>query len=440
MKSSAIFRVGTCVATLLAFVGCSSSSPTGSSGSGGSNSSGGSNGSGTGGSNSSGSGGSNSTGTGGSNSSGTGGSNSAGSGGSNSSGSGGTVTTGSGGSNTSGSGGSHTGGSTGSGGSNSSGSGGSNSSGSGGSNTSGSGGSNGTGSGGSNGTGAAGSSGNVDQGGVALAKPGDMTSTTNAYLNLGDMRLINNRWGSDGLNCSGTMQSVFVNTDKTIGWKFTRGNCGESNHDHPDFPEVEFGVAPFGMTSSLRNSPAFSSTKLLPIQISSLTSASVNIDTFNITFSNPTFWDANFEFWISKKDPTTNADAGVYAEIITFVGWENGRQSSGNGGWPCTTSGTVPNTNFQLCHQSDSWGSGWRFFNFTNGSATGSGSQNFTGKVDIKAILDYVKSKYSGFTNDMWLTRVELGTEIDDNTAGSASIKNLTFEINGTSKSIQLAQ
>jgi len=58
MKSSAIFRVGTCVATLLAFVGCSSSSPTGSSGSGGSNSSG--------------TGGSNSTGTGGSNSSGAG--------------------------------------------------------------------------------------------------------------------------------------------------------------------------------------------------------------------------------------------------------------------------------------------------------------------------------------------------------------------------------
>jgi len=405
MKSSAIFRVGTCVATLLAFVGCSSSSPPGSSGSGGSTSSGtgGSNSSGTGGSNSSGSGGSNSSG--GSNGSGTGGSNSSGSGGSNT-GTGGSVTTGSGGS---GSGGSNTG--------------------TGGSNTSGSGGS-----------GSGGSSGNVDQGGVALAKPGDMTSTTNAYLNLGDMRLINNRWGSDGLNCSGTMQSVFVNTDKTIGWKFMRGNCGESNHDHPDFPEVEFGVAPFGMTSSLRNSPAFSSTKLLPIQISSLTSASVNIDTFNITFSNPTFWDANFEFWISKKDPTTNADAGVYAEIITFVGWENGRQSSGNGGWPCTTSGTVPNTNFQLCHQSDSWGSGWRFFNFTNGSATGSGSQNFTGKVDIKAILDYVKSKYSGFTNDMWLTRVELGTEIDDNTAGQASIKNLTFEINGTSKSIQLAQ
>jgi hypothetical protein len=64
----------------------------------------------------------------------------------------------------------------------------------------------------------------------------------------------------------------------------------------------------------------------------------------------------------------------------------------------------------------------------------------FSGKADVKAILDWVMSKYSGFTTDMWLTRIEVGTEIDDNTAGKSTIKNLTFEVNGTSKSITLAQ
>ena len=39
----------------------------------------------------------------------------------------------------------------------------------------------------------------------------------------------------------------------------------------------------------------------------------------------------------------------------------------------------------------------------------------------------------------MWLTRIEVGTEIDDNTAGSAKINNLTFEINGTSKQAEFA-
>jgi hypothetical protein len=275
----------------------------------------------------------------------------------------------------------------------------------------------------------------VDQGGMALAKPGATTSTSNAYLNLGDMRLLNNRWGSIDLNCTSAQQSVFVNSDKTIGWNFNRGNCGEQNHANPDFPEVEFGVAPFGKTSSLLTSPAYSSTTLLPIQLSALTSASVTMDNFSTTFSNPTYWDANFEFWISKNNPTTNDDGGVYAEIITFVGWNSTRQTGATTSWACQISGkTVPNSNFSLCHQSDTWASGWRFFNFL----AGSGTSNYSGKADVKAILDYVRSQYSGFTDSMYLTRIEVGTEIDDNTAGSSKTNNLTFEVNGVSKSIQL--
>ncbi len=402
MKASAIIRVSTCAAALFTLSQCAPAS----------------NGGGTGGSSGSTGG---TTGSGGTNNSG----GTTGSGGTNNSGG----TTGSGGT-------SNSGGATGSGGVQSTGG----STGSGGSHTGGTTGSGGTGTGGTTGGGGASATGGmsgVDQGGVALAKPGDKTSTSKQYLNLGDMRLINNRWGSDGLNCSGTMQSVFVNSDKTIGWSFNRGNCGDTNHGNPDFPEVEFGVAPFGTGSSLLTSPAYSSTTLLPVQLSALTSATVNIDSFSTTFSNPTYWDANFEFWISKNDPTKNADGGVYAEIITFVGWEANRQNSNSGGWSCTVSGTVPNTNFSLCHQSDSWGSGWRFFNFVNGSNS---TSNFSQTVDIKAILDYVRSKYSGFSDSMYLTRIEIGTEINDNTVGSAGIKNLTFSINGQTRSIQLAQ
>jgi hypothetical protein len=159
------------------------------------------------------------------------------------------------------------------------------------------------------------------------------------------------------------------------------------------------------------------------------------MDNFSTTFSNPTYWDANFEFWISKNDPTTNNDGGVYAEIITFVGWNSTRQTGSTTSWACTITGkTVPSSNFSLCHQSDTWASGWRFFNFL----AGSGTSNYSGKADIKAILDYIRSQYSGFTDSMYLTRIEVGTEIDDNTAGSSKTNNLTFEVNGVSKSIQL--
>jgi hypothetical protein len=282
--------------------------------------------------------------------------------------------------------------------------------------------------------GAAGTSGTiVDQGGVALTKPNVTISTSKQYFNLGDMRLINNRWGSDALNCAGTMQSVSINADKTLGWSFNRPTCGGMRGD-PDFPEIEFGVAPFGTTSSLLTTPPFSSTTLLPIQIKNLTSASVTLDNFTTTFQDASYWDSNFEFWISKEDPTVNANAGVYAEIIMFLGWEGNRNNTAAGGWTCDKSGSVTAgaTTFNLCHQSDTWSNGrWRFFNFevSNGPLS-----DYNNKADVKAILSWVMANYTGFTTDMWLTRIEVGTEIDDNTQGSAQVGNVTFEINGTSK------
>ena len=68
-------------------------------------------------------------------------------------------------------------------------------------------------------------------------------------------------------------------------------------------------------------------------------------------------------------------------------------------------------------------------------------------QLGFKVILDWVMNNYAkssvssqgDFNTNMWLTRIEVGSEIDDNTAGKATIKNLTFEVNGTSKSIELA-
>ena len=324
-----------------------------------------------------------------------------------------------------------------------------------------------TGTGGSPGTGGT----TVDQGGVALATvnsgclSGDPPTGPNPpaspyYFNLGDMRLINNRWGSDVLNCSGTTESVCINTDGTIGWNFKRPTCYPTtppSRADPDFPEVEFGVAPFGNQSSNLTSPTFSSTTLLPIQISALNSATLNISNYDTTITstaNSSYWDSNFEFWISREDPTKNANAGVYAEIIMFLGYEPGRTNSSatpEAGWTCDHSGSVTagGASFNLCHQSDTWATNqWRFLNFNLSNPP---QKNLNGPVDIKAILSWVMSNYASstattgggmgsFSNSMYLTRIEVGTEIDDNTAGSVKISNLTFNINGTTKSITYGQ
>ncbi|HEY7376654.1 MAG TPA: hypothetical protein VIF57_31130 [Polyangia bacterium] len=304
--------------------------------------------------------------------------------------------------------------------------------------TTGSGGTSGvTGSGGTAGTGPI-----VDQGGVGLAKPGDMATGSKGYLNLGDMRLINNRWGSDALNCTSSMQKVYVTGDSLIGWDFNRPACGGMRGD-PDFPEVEFGVAPFGRTSTNLTTPAFSSTTLLPLQIKSITSATVDVQNFVTTIQSadpPSYWDSTVEFWVSKLDPRTNDNAQVYAEIILFLGWENNRLSSSAGGWTCDKSGslTAGANQYTLCHQSDTWANGqWRFFNF---NVNGGPMKTFNGKVDVKAALNWVMSTYTGFTTDMWLTRIEVGTEIDDSTKGVVRINNLVFEVNGQTRGMQLAK
>jgi hypothetical protein len=114
--------------------------------------------------------------------------------------------------------------------------------------------------------------------------------------------------------------------------------------------------------------------------------------------------------------------------------WESNRNNSSTVGWICDKSGSVTSTGtgYTLCHRSDAGSSGqWRFFNFNVDSGPLS---VFNGKVDLKAFLDGVTKTYSGFTSDMWLTRIH------HNTAGSTNIRNLTFEINGTSKSVQLAK
>jgi hypothetical protein len=293
--------------------------------------------------------------------------------------------------------------------------------------------------GGSSGAPAGGQGPEVDEGGKPLATPGDETTESRGYLNLGDFRLLNNRWGSDELNCSGTTMRVFANTD-SLGWDFNRGVCdtsgknGISSGEHPDYPEVEFGVHPFGKGSALATSPDFSSTTVLPLQIKDISTASVTLDNLNMAIGNAQSWNLNFEMWFSERNPITDPNPGVYAEIMTWWGWDVGR-------WPCDVALTdrvsSADKNYALCHQSDTWAGGkWRYYQFrVDGGPWG----NFSGKIDVKPFLDYVVNS-KGYSSELWVTRFEIGSEIDDNTSGTVTLKNITVEVNGTTKSPRLAE
>jgi len=274
----------------------------------------------------------------------------------------------------------------------------------------------------------------TDSMGVPLAKPGDTKMGSREFLNLGDMRLIANKWGSDKNGCNTTL-TISAKQDKTLGWTINRGTCNPT-HETPDYPEIEFGIHPFGAGSNLATSPSYSSTMILPKQLKDITSASVTLDNLNSSIS-ASVWNTDFEMWISQKNPVTDANPGVYMEVMTFWGWNNDMND-----WKCDASGSVNagDKSYNLCHTSDSWGSDpsvkWRYRQFRmNGGPT----NNFSGKLDVKPILDWLVQQ-AGVSAEMWVTRFEVGSEIDDNGQGGVNVKNITFEVNGQSRSPMFAQ
>lgn len=283
----------------------------------------------------------------------------------------------------------------------------------------------------------------VDQAGKANAVPGDTTDIPQDYLRLGELRILNNNWGSEDLGCSEptSTMSVFVNQDRTFGWHFHRGDCAApTDTSHPDFPQVEFGIHPFGIGSHLETSPPFSSTTLLPLQIKDIQSASIRLDNLNIALQNQSSWNLTAEFWLSERDPVNDPDPGVYAELMAWWGWDAGR-------WPCDdlNGDNAPDhgvdklragdLEYSLCHQRDNWADGWRYFQFRAGDGSdGNIRHSFSGTLDIKTFLDYLVNQ-RGYSSELWVTRLEVGSEIDDDTSGTVSMSGITFEINGQERS-----
>jgi hypothetical protein len=123
---------------------------------------------------------------------------------------------------------------------------------------------------------------------------------------------------------------------------------------------------------------------------------------------------------------------------MTWWGWDAGR-------WPCDMNNdgmvdygdrvSAGSMDYTLCHQSDNWADGWRYYQFRAGDGSdGNIKRDFNGKVDVKALLDYLVTK-RGYPTSLWLTRMEVGSEIDDNTSGTVSMRGITFEVNGENRS-----
>lgn len=293
--------------------------------------------------------------------------------------------------------------------------------------------------GGSTGGGSTGGSGG---GGGTGMVPGETKPTVTApasskvssdYFVMGETRLLNNNWGAQALGCKASYE-IFVNADKTFGWRWDRNAtmCGGSNAK-PDYPEVEFGIHPFGKNKSLVTSPDYSSTTVLPIQIKDVTSASVDIDTMNIQLTANNNWNMNFEMWFTDQDPVTGNHMGAYAETMNWFGWNSLQYQ-----WPDHDSSSIDaGMHFTLGHSTDNWPDGqspqWKYRQWRLQNPT----MNFSGKIDVKKILDHLVND-EHWPNTLYISRFEVGTELDDGSAGTLTLKKITFEVNGQKRATEI--
>jgi hypothetical protein len=270
----------------------------------------------------------------------------------------------------------------------------------------------------------------------AKASKPDESDESWGTIMMGDLKLLNNKWGSVQTKCSDSDQSIFVNEDGSFGWTFSRGTCGHLNGpgDSPDYPEVEIGIPPFDKEPG--SELGVSTSILLPLQIKDIKSASVTLDNYRIELTEENSWNLNFELWLSIGDPRETLTPDPELELMVFWGWNENRwgcdEKWKESGRVTTTDMTSNGKNYTLCHQDDGWGSKekpWRYFQFRDNDGSPS-SRKYTGKLDIQATLKWLVDN-ADVSDELWVTRFEVGTEIDDGTRGKVTIDDITYEVNG---------
>jgi len=262
---------------------------------------------------------------------------------------------------------------------------------------------------GSSAVGGGGASGNLRP----TVAPRGTTSCDSTALNLGEMQLLTNEW-TDPLADT----CVFLDVAGNFGWKWTRGATGAGDHPtYPNYPELEFGINPWNKEGLDK-----STTTLLPIQLKDITSASMTVDVFTDVGANNTGWNLAFELWLADKNPALGA-ANPKGEIMVFL-------SNWPGYYPANpeTQQTLNDGNhdYKLYVSSDNWGTWGYYRQYRLDTHDG----KFSGKLDIgKFLKHYVEDEH--WDANLWLTRFELGNEVYQNSGGTTTIKNVSFEVNG---------
>jgi hypothetical protein len=233
---------------------------------------------------------------------------------------------------------------------------------------------------------------------------------------LGEMRGLTNEWTDPE-----QMTCLFLDEQGRFGWNWSRGSTGAGdNPTYPNYPEIEFGINPWN-----EEGDDVSTTTLLPLQLKDIDSASMTL-LVNTTTNNNSGWNLAFELWLADGDPT-QGPTNATGEVMIFLGNEPNY-------YPQTPVGGQLNdghNTYTLYESADDWGSWGIYRQWRIGDTDG--VVDFNGTINIGAFLQH-HLETEGWNPDFWVTRFEIGTETFQNSGGTTTFTNLSFEVNGQTR------
>jgi hypothetical protein len=160
----------------------------------------------------------------------------------------------------------------------------------------------------------------------------------------------------------------------------------------------------------------------------------VQIEDMKVDPTGDEYWNMNFEMWFTDQHPVTGNHMGAYAETMNWFGWDSEQYSD----WPdYGTKSLDAGATYTLGHADDAWPPGqspqWKYRQYRLQSST----RQYSGTVDVKKILDYMVNT-EHWPNTLWISRFEVGTELDDGSAGTLTMKKVTFEVNGQKRATEI--
>ncbi|GAB3019680.1 fibronectin type III domain-containing protein [Natronobiforma cellulositropha] len=239
---------------------------------------------------------------------------------------------------------------------------------------------------------------------------------SNDQLWVDDALVINNDWATSSAD-----MCISHYGDGSFGWEWYRGETEIHGEDLPNYPQALIGTKPWADDSGV---PMF------PIQRNEVTDWDVELDVEQER--SPNEWNFALEWWFTDAQPPGAGDT-ITHEIMLVLERSEMHTKDGNVVDDAVTD-KYGNTfhYWESLPEGPSHDSSWGFHIFRTAD------NEIPSHIDLTAILDYLVEDPHDALNDpgvsdgnRWISGVEIGNEIWDETDGDTRVNEFNVRLNG---------